>query len=280
MAADLTILFIGDVVGRPGRRIARRGLAALRRERTIDFAVANAENAAGGSGITAGTVEELLGGGMDCLTTGDHAFKQAEGVKVIETDSRVLRPLNLGARAVGRGLGVYETADGVPVAVINAQGQTFMKPIDNPFRALEAALEELGDRARVILVDMHAEATSEKVAMGRMLDGRVSAVLGTHTHIPTADEQVLPEGTAYITDVGMTGPYDSVLGRRTDRVLAAILTGMPQRFDVAARGNRLCGAIVTVDPDTGRARAIERVCVAEDDLAPDPKNAPPDGPPA
>jgi len=265
----LTILFIGDVVGRPGRRMVRQGVAALRRERTIDFVIVNAENAAGGSGVTPRTVGELFSAGADCLTTGDHVFKQREGEAVVRDDERVLRPLNLSERAFGRGMGVYETHAGVPVAVLNVQGRFYMPPIDNPFRAVAAALDALGERARIVVVDIHAEATSEKIAMGWLLDGRATAVLGTHTHVPTADERILPGGTACITDVGMTGPYDSVLGRRTDRVLTALLTDMPQRFAVAAGDSRLCGALVTADPTTGKALHIERVCLREEDLPPE-----------
>jgi len=265
----LTVLFIGDVVGRPGRRMVECGVAFLRRERTIDFVIANGENAAGGSGITPKVVGQLFAAGVDCITTGDHVFRQREGEAIIREDARVLRPLNLSGRAAGRGVGIYRTAGGVSVAVLNVQGRIFMRPIDNPFQAVEAALETLGEEPRVIVVDVHAEATSEKIAMGWLLDGRVTAVLGTHTHVPTADERILPQGTACITDVGMTGPYDSVLGRRTDRVLTAQLTDMPQRFSVATGDSRLCGAVVTADPDTGKALHIERVCVREDDLPPE-----------
>ena len=267
--ADFTILFIGDVVGKPGRRMVRRGVAALRARRTIDFVIVNGENAAGGSGITVQTARELLAAGADCLTSGDHVFKQREGETVLKAEPRVLRPMNLSDLAAGRGWNVYTSAAGVPVAVMNLQGRTFMRPVDNPFHAVEKALQALGEAAKVIVIDFHAEATSEKIALGRMLDGRVSAVLGTHTHVPTADEHILPGGTAYITDVGMTGPYDSVLGRRVDRVIAHLVTDMPFRFDVATGDCRLCGAIVTVDPDTGRASAIERVTVREDELPPE-----------
>jgi metallophosphoesterase (TIGR00282 family) len=267
--ADLTILFIGDVVGKPGRRIVRRGVAALRAERPIDVVIVNGENAAGGSGITAKTAASLFAAGAHCITTGDHVFKQREAEALLTTDPRVLRPMNLSDLAAGRGVGLYAAPDGTPVAVMNLLGRVFMNPSDNPFRAVERALTALAGAAKVIVIDFHAEATSEKIALGRLLDGRVSAVLGTHTHVPTADERLLPGGTAYLTDVGMTGPYDSVLGRRTDRVLGALLTDMPQRFEVAAGDVRLGAAIVTVDPATGHATSIERVCVREDDLPPE-----------
>ena len=273
----MRILFIGDVVGRPGRRVVRRAVPRLRRERSIDFVVANAENAAGGSGITPDTVGELLAAGVDCLTTGDHVFKQREGETVLRENHRVLRPLNLSERAAGRGVGIYEAADGTTVAVINLQGRIFMPPIDNPFRAAETALEQLAGKTRLILVDFHAEATSEKVAMGWFLDGRVTAVCGTHTHIPTADERILPGGTAYITDLGMTGPYQSVLGRRTDRVLAALLTDMPQRFVVATGDVRLAAALITAEAETGKATNIQRILLREADLPAEPGQHPENG---
>jgi len=253
------ILFIGDVVGRPGRQVVARLLPEYRTSMALAFVVANAENAAGGSGLTPPLAEELFAAGVDCLTMGDHVFRRREILPLLETDERVLRPANYVARASGKGLTVLTTSNQVSVGVINLQGRMFMPPIDSPFEAVEAALRVLAGSARLILVDFHAEATSEKIAMGRYLDGRVTAVMGTHTHVPTADETVLPGGTAYVTDVGMTGPHDSVLGRRTDRVLEALLTQMPTRFEVASGDVRLNAVLIEADPETGRARSIERV---------------------
>jgi len=253
------ILFIGDVVGKPGRRAVTRLLPAYRAEAAVDFVVANAENAAGGSGLTPPLAEELFAAGVDCLTMGDHVFRRREVLPLLETDQRVLRPANYSRRASGKGLTLLAAADGTPVGVVNLLGRTFMPAVNSPFEAAEEALGMLAGSARVILVDFHAEATSEKVAMGRYLDGRVTAVLGTHTHVPTADETVLPGGTAYITDVGMTGPHDSVIGRRTDRVLEALLTQMPTRFEVATGDVRLNAVLIEADAETGRASAIERV---------------------
>lgn len=255
----MRILFIGDVVGKPGRQAVARLLPAYREEVGVDFVVANGENAAGGSGLTPALAQELFAAGVECLTMGDHVFRRREIIPLLETDQRVLRPANYARRASGKGLTVLPSADGTAVGVINVQGRTFMAPIDSPFEAVERALEVLAGSAPVVLVDFHAEATSEKVAMGRLLDGRVTAVIGTHTHIVTADETVLPGGTAYITDVGMTGPHDSVLGRRADRVLEALLTQMPTRFEVASGDVRLSAVLIEADAATGRALSIERV---------------------
>ena len=255
----MRIFFIGDVVGKPGRQAVARLLPKYRAGTSLDFVVANAENAAGGSGLTPTLAQELFTAGVDCLTMGDHVFRRREILPLLETDERVLRPANYSTRASGKGVTIIPATGGVPVGVVNLQGRTFMRPIDCPFHAVEKALATLAGSARVILVDFHAEATSEKIAMGRLLDGRVTAVLGTHTHVVTADEVVLPGGTAYITDVGMTGPHDSVLGRRADRVLEALLTQMPTRFEVASGDVRLNGVLVEADPETGRAQSIERV---------------------
>lgn len=255
----MRIFFIGDVVGKPGRRAVAGLLPAYRAEAGVDFVVANAENTAGGSGLTPSLAQELFAAGVDCLTMGDHVFRRREVLPLLETDGRVLRPANYARRASGKGLTLLPAADGTPVGVINLLGRTFMPAVDSPFEAVEEALGVLAGSARVILVDIHAEATSEKVAMGRYLDGRVTAVLGTHTHVPTADETVLPGGTAYITDVGMTGPHDSVIGRRADRVLETLLTQMPTRFEVATADVRLNGVLLEADPQSGRACSIERV---------------------
>ena len=271
----MRIFLIGDVGGKPGRQAVSRLLPKYRAGTSLDFVVANAENAAGGSGLTPTLAQELFAAGVDCLTMGDHVFRRREILPLLETDERVLRPANYSTRASGKGLTVLKAVNDVPVGVINLQGRTFMRPIDCPFHAVEKALATLAGSTRVILVDFHAEATSEKIAMGRLLDGRVTAVVGTHTHVVTADEVVLPGGTAYITDLGMTGPHDSVLGRRADRVLEALLTQMPTRFEVASGDVRLNGVLVEADPQTGRAQSIERVAllleesVAEEPTAPE-----------
>ena len=254
----LKILAVGDVVGKPGRKACRE-VPALREELELDFVVVNGENAAGGAGVTPPVVEELLASGADVVTTGDHVYKNKEIFDIIGTEERLLTPANVSRSAKSRGWGVYE-ASGVPVGVLNLLGRTYMKGLyDNPFEAVDEIVERLSERAKVILLDFHAEATSEKVSMGWHLDGKVSVVFGTHTHVQTADERVLPGGTAYITDIGMTGPHDSVLGRRTERVLQYLTTGMPARFDVAKGEVRLSGAVFTVDAETGRAVSVERL---------------------
>ncbi len=255
----MKILVIGDIVGSPGRAAVKTLVPKLVAERGIAFVVANGENIAAGSGLTPDTVKELFAAGVDCITTGDHIFKRKEIFPLLATDARLLRPANFPAAAAGKGFTVLAARDGTNVGVINLLGRVFMKPIDDPFAAVEAALAKLAGEADVILVDVHAEATSEKIALGWHLDGRVAAVFGTHTHVQTADERVLPKGTAYITDLGMTGPHDSVLGRDKSRVLEALITGMPTHFDVATGDVKLNGAIITVDPATRLATAIERV---------------------
>ncbi len=252
-------LLVGDIVGRPGRRAVESLLPDYLTSEKIDLVIANAENAAGGSGITPAIYKDLRQWGVDVVTMGDHCYRKKEATPLYESEDRFLRPANLPDEAVGRGWALVESRKGVPVGIVNVQGRTFLKPIDCPFKAVGRALEALRGTARLIFVDMHAEATSDKVAMGWYLDGRVTAVVGTHTHIQTADERVLPRGTAYISDLGMTGPYESVLGRNKDRVLKALTTGMPTHFDVAGGDVHLCGAVVTADPDTGQASAIRRV---------------------
>jgi metallophosphoesterase (TIGR00282 family) len=254
----MRIALIGDVNGRAGRQILQTRLPGLIGQRRIDFALANAENAADGFGITPDLTEQLLSSGLDCLTSGNHIWDKQEILDYLGAQPRLLRPLNYPARAPGSGLYVGETPAGVPVAVINLMGRVFMPPCDDPFEAVERSLARLRGRARVILVDMHAEATSEKQAMGRHLDGRVTAVVGTHTHVQTADEAILPGGTAYITDLGMTGPYDSVIGIEKDLALRKFLTGLPVRFSIAKRDPRMCGVVVEADEATGRALDIER----------------------
>ena len=257
----MNILFIGDVVGKPGRRAVATLVPGLRLERGIDFAIANGENSAHGAGLTASTVDALLASGVDVITSGDHVWDQKEAAEVIEREPRFLRPLNYPPPAPGRGSTVVPCEGKPAVGVINLMGRVFMPSTDCPFRAAEAEVTRIRKQTNVIIVDLHAEATSEKIAMGRFLEGKVSAVIGTHTHVATADEQILPKGTAYISDVGMCGPHESVLGRDTEAVVRRFLTQMPQRLEVAEGGVALCGVIVEVDEDSGRARSIERIRV-------------------
>jgi 2',3'-cyclic-nucleotide 2'-phosphodiesterase len=252
-------LLIGDVNGRAGRLMVRTHLPRLITERRIDFVVANVENAADGFGITPDLSEELLECGVDCMTSGNHIWDKAEILDYLPAQPRLLRPLNHPEGTPGAGVYLGATPGGIPVAVVNLMGRVFMPPCDNPFLVIDDHLRRLQERARVILVDMHAEATSEKSAMGWHLDGRVTAVVGTHTHIQTADEAVLPGGTAYITDLGMTGAYDSVIGIEKELALRKFMTGLPVRFTTAKRDPRLCGVVLDVDEATGRARSIERL---------------------
>jgi len=255
----LNILMIGDVVGRPGRLVLEALLPGLLEEEEIDLCVANGENAAGGSGITPKVAEKLFALKIDVLTTGDHVFRKPEAFNLLRSDPRVIRPANYPQAAQGRGMTVVPSRRGVPVGVVNVQGRVFMSPVDCPFLAADRCVEAVRRDTPVILVDFHAEATSEKVAMGWFLDGKASAVVGTHTHIQTADETVLPGGTAYITDIGMTGPYDSVIGRAKEPVLHRFVTHMPARFEVGEGDERVCGAIIRVDPRNGKAKTIDRV---------------------
>jgi len=255
----MKILFIGDIVGSPGRDAIRGLLPALKKEYALDFVVANAENAAGGSGITPRVAEDLFSLGLDVLTSGDHIWKKRDVFEIIDNDTRILRPVNFPAGAPGRGYYVFNSAKGAKIGVINVQGRVFMEALECPFKTTKLAAEEISRETRVILVDIHAEATSEKVALGWYLDGMVSAVLGTHTHIQTADEKILPSGSAYLTDVGMTGPLDSVIGRRIEDVLERFLTSIPRRFEVALENVQLQGAVVDVDESTGKARSIVRI---------------------
>ena len=229
----MKILALGDVVGRPGRDIITNRLPAFIDEHGISFVVVNGENSAAGSGMTPDIATALLKCGVDCITMGDHVFRRKEIIPVLETEERILRPANFSPQASGKGFAVLQSRTGERVGVVNLLGRVFMKPIDDPFAAVNAILSKLAGDTDVIIVDFHAEATSEKIAMGWYLDCRVTAVVGTHTHVQTADERVLPEGTAYITDLGMTGPHESVLGRKVDRVVQSLTTGMPTHFDVA-----------------------------------------------
>ncbi|MCX6357998.1 MAG: TIGR00282 family metallophosphoesterase [Candidatus Aureabacteria bacterium] len=255
----MTILFCGDIVGNPGRKAIRELLPRLKAAHEIDFVVANAENAAGGSGVTAEVVEELIASGVNALTSGDHIWRNKGVYDILGRDERLLRPANYPDGAPGHGSFAYELPRGLAIGVVNVVGRIFMSPLDCPFRAARSAVEALRARTPLILVDVHAEATSEKMALGRYLDGTVTAIAGTHTHVQTADEQVLPGGTAFITDIGMTGPTVSILGREIEPVLKHFLTQMPHRFDVAREGIELQGVIIRADETTGRAVGIERV---------------------
>jgi len=253
----MQILFIGDIVGKPARNYLKELIPSLREELKLDFVIANGENAAGGSSITPDTAKAIFNSGIDVVTTGDHIFKKKEARQVLESFD-VLRPLNYGDLAVGKGFLVKEVA-GVKIAVVNLLGRVFMQPVDCPFRAIRDILEDLKTQAKIIFVDVHAEATSEKLALGYFLSGKVSAVLGSHTHIPTADERVIDDFTAYITDVGMSGSFDSVLGREKHQVIERFVTNMPVRFNLAQTDIRMQGVVVEVDPESGKALSIKRV---------------------
>jgi metallophosphoesterase (TIGR00282 family) len=264
MPAPLKVLFIGDVVGGPGRKIVGQVLPRIIPRWELGLVVCNAENAAGGSGLTVKCYDELVEAGVDVMTMGDHVYRKDEIFQVFDRTESVIRPANYALDAPGPELALVTAKNGTAVAVLTLAGRIYMKPADCPFRAADRILDRIGSDARVIIVDVHAEATSEKQLLGRYLDGRVSAVLGTHTHVVTADDQILKAGTAYQSDVGMTGPHDSILGRRYDRVLSVTLSGVPAYFDVATGDPRLNGALVTIDPETGRALAISRVSINQD----------------
>jgi 2',3'-cyclic-nucleotide 2'-phosphodiesterase len=257
----MRILFIGDIFGHPGRRIVKEILPLLREELHPDLVLANAENAAGGFGITPPLAEELLDMDIAVMTSGNHIWDKKEIYPYLRdhVDGRLLRPANFPPGAPGQGLYVGNTSAGIGYAVINLQGRVFMPALDCPFRKADELLATLPEHVKIRIVDMHAEATSEKQALGWYLDGRVSAVLGTHTHIPTADERVLPEGTAYLTDVGMSGPYESVIGMERQAVIQKFLDQMPTRFEVAKGDVRFCAALVDADPQTGHALSIQRI---------------------
>jgi metallophosphoesterase (TIGR00282 family) len=255
----MRILFIGDVFGRTGRDLVREGLPVLAARYAIDAVIANVENAASGAGITRETGEALLKAGIDVMTTGNHVWDKREALTYIGVEPRLLRPLNMSPSAPGRGAFVTRLADGRPLGVINAMGRVFMPPVDNPFEAVAAAVDRLSRESRVIVVDMHAEATAEKIAMGWHLDGRAAALVGTHTHVQTADARILPGGTAYITDVGMTGPHDSIIGMERAEVLARFVTGLPARMEPADANPRLQAVLIDADDRTGLAREIIRL---------------------
>lgn len=254
----MRILFVGDIVGAPGRQIVKDHLADIVAQRQVDLTIVNGENAASGFGITPRLADELFAAGAEVLSGGNHIWDRKEILDYLPQQPRLLRPANFPEGAPGRGLFVGVTRQGVPYAVLHLQGRTFMPAIDCPFRTADRELTQLPDNVKVILVDMHAEATSEKQAMGLYLDGRVSAVVGTHTHVATADERILPAGTAFITDVGMTGPHDSVIGMDKRGVLSRFLEGLPARFEVAANNLAMNAVRLEIDPETGRVGSIER----------------------
>jgi metallophosphoesterase (TIGR00282 family) len=260
----MRLLFVGDVVGRPGRRAVAQWLPALRRDLRADFVVVNGENSAGGFGITPETFNDITAAGADVVTGGNHIWHTREAPALLDGEPRLLRPANYPAGAPGRGAAVFPSAAGPRVGVLNLEGRVFMQPLLSPFDYGREAAERLRAETRVIFVDFHAEATSEKAALAWHLDGRVSAVVGTHTHVQTADERVLPQGTAFITDAGMTGPRDSIIGMSSQTVLPRFLSLLPARFEVAAGPAQLNGVLVEIDPESGRALRIERVARVEE----------------
>jgi hypothetical protein len=257
----LNLLCIGDIVGRPGRRILADKLRHVVEEHAVDCVIANAENAAGGSGLTPQIYDKLLRYGVNLITLGDHAFRKRDIIETLDRADNIVRPANLSEHAAGKGIALYKTSKGPTVGVLTLIGRLFMKPADCPYTAADKWIARLQQQADIIVVEMHAEATSEKVAMGYHVDGRASCCFGTHTHIPTADEQILPRGCAYITDVGMTGAHDSVLGRKTQSVLKAFRTQMPVPFEIATGDVRMNAVLVTVNTLTKQAERIERIRV-------------------
>jgi metallophosphoesterase (TIGR00282 family) len=255
----MKVIILGDVVGNPGRMVLCQSLRKLKEKHEAEFIVANVENAADGAGITAKIGDEILAAGVDVMTSGNHIYDKKEGIAYIENQPRLLRPANYAQDTPGRGSWLGSSESGTPIAVLNLQGRVFMPPTECPFRMADRLIEDVGGRARVIIVDLHAEATSEKIAMGRYLDGRVSVVVGTHTHVQTADEQIFPGGTAYLTDLGMTGPHDSVIGVQTQVIIQRFLRGMPSRFETATDDARVNGVVVEIDERTGKAISIERL---------------------
>ena len=262
---QVNCLFIADILGKPGRRIIAEKLSEVRRAYDIDVCVANCENASGGKGITVKVAEALFSSGIDILTSGNHLWAHKEILPYMECHPHLLRPANYPPGVKGTGYGIFPLDRGLNIGVLNLQGRVFMPELDCPFRVAAESVEVLRASTPIIVVDFHAEATSEKMAMGWYLDGTVSAVLGTHTHVQTADERILPKGTAYITDVGMTGPHDSIIGIETDIVLERFLTQMPTRFTPASGNVKLCGVIVTIDVHSGRSLRIERLIVDDQD---------------
>jgi metallophosphoesterase (TIGR00282 family) len=255
----MKLLFVGDIFGKPGREIARRAIPALVATRSIDLVIANVENSAAGFGVTGDIADTILEFGVDVMTSGNHVWDKKEVLDYIARQPRLLRPGNFPAGVPGRGSYLARTRTGEPVGVVNLMGRVFMTPLDDPFALAVREIEALRAKARVILVDFHAEATSEKVAMGWHLDGRATAVIGTHTHVQTADEKILPKGTAYLTDAGMTGPHDSIIGVTIEAALGRFLNAMPAKFEAASGNPRLNAVLITADAASGRATAIERI---------------------
>lgn len=257
--AALNILFIGDIVGEPGRKAVRELVPKLRAQHNVDLCIANGENSAGGSGITQNTAAEIFSAGVDIITSGDHVWDQKEIYALMESESRFVRPVNYPPNTPGQGSTFFQRDGHPPVAIINIQGRTFMPDLENPFWVIQREVNRLRETTPIIFVDMHAEATSEKIALARMVDGQVSAVVGTHTHVQTADEQIFPGGTAFLCDAGFTGPHESVLGRDIEAIIKRFVTNQPQRFGVATGRILLQGCLITVDEKSGRATAIQRV---------------------
>ena len=255
----MKLLFIGDIVGQPGRRAVAELLPKLRQQHALDFVIANGENSAGGSGITPKTAGEIFSAGVDAITSGDHLWDQKEVIELLQNEKRFVRPLNYPAGTPGQGSAIFQIRNSISIGVLNAQGRTFMPPLENPFLLALDEVKRLRQQTKIIFVDFHAEATSEKIAFARMLDGQVSAVVGTHTHVQTADEQIFPGGTAYLTDAGFTGPHESVLGREIQPVLTRFRTAMPQRFEVVRNDVKLHGAVIEIDDATGKSLKIQRV---------------------
>ncbi len=259
----MRILFIGDIVGRPGVEIVEQALPGLRREQSVDLVIANGENAEAGSGITPAIYRKLKNAQVDCITLGDHAYRKRDILEILDSKTDIFRPANFPADAPGRGWTIVNTRSGTQVAVINLIGRVFMKPVDCPFHAADRILEEIPPGICLRFVDFHAEATSDKQLMGHHLDGRVSAVIGTHTHVATADEHICPGGTAFLCDVGMTGPHDSILGRATESVMETTYSFRPRTFHVASRDNRISAVLLDIDQRTGRSLSIRRLTIDE-----------------
>lgn len=262
----MRILFIGDIFGRPGREIARRAIPVLVSSADIDFVIANVENSAAGFGVTGDIADTILTYGVDVMTSGNHIWDKKEILDYIPRQHKLLRPANFPAAVPGHGSYLARTRGGEPVGVLNVMGRVFMTPLDDPFARAIQEVDALRAKARVVIVDFHAEATSEKLAMGWHLDGRATAVLGTHTHVQTADNRILPKGTAYITDVGMTGPHDSIIGVTVEAALGRFRNSMPAKFEAATGPGRLNAVVITADPATGKATAIERLNMSAEEI--------------
>ena len=255
----MKILFIGDITGEPGRRAIKELIPKIKKKEKVEFVIANAENVAGGSGVTPSLADELFESGIDVLTSGDHIWKRKDIFDYLGSTKRLLRPANYPTQAPGIGSTVVKSESGTNIGIINLVGRVFMQAVECPFRVAKEEVEKLKDKTRMIIVDIHAEATSEKIALGWYLDGLVSAVIGTHTHVQTADEKILPQGTAFISDAGMTGPFDSVIGRKKEQILSRFITQLPMKFEMAEGDIRLNGVVVDIDEKTGKANSIKRI---------------------